>query len=83
GTHRVALCAFTFPNGMTIPVGTMVTLPLSAVHTDGAAYSNPEEFDSLCFSKLCEKEGDVLATKCKAVCLSPESLFFGLGRHAW
>ncbi|KAI0305190.1 cytochrome P450 [Multifurca ochricompacta] len=82
GMQRIALRPFTFSNGMTIPAGTMIAFPLGATHTDEASYSNPEEFDGFRFSKLCEKEGDVLATKYKAVSPSPESLFFGLGRHA-
>ncbi|KAI0294857.1 cytochrome P450 [Multifurca ochricompacta] len=79
GMQRVALRPFTFSNGMTIPAGTMVAFPLGAVHTDGAAYSNPEEFDGFRFSKLCEKEGDVLATKYKAVSPSLKAYFLAWG----
>jgi cytochrome P450 len=81
GMTRLALRPFTFSNGATIPAGTLVTVPRSAIHMDGEIYSNPEQFDGFRFSKL--REGDIAKTSHQAVTTSPEYLAFGLGRHAW
>ena len=42
---RLVLQPFTFSNGVTIPPGTLVTLPTSATQTDERNYENPNEFD--------------------------------------
>lgn len=68
---------------MTIPAGTLVSLPLGAIHTDGEIYTNPDQFDGFRFSKLRDAAGDVLVTGDRATTTSPEHLAFGLGRHAW
>ena len=81
--ERLALHPFTFSNGLTIPAGTLVALPVDAIHTDGEIYPKPEEFDGFRFSKVREKEGDAMLTRHQAVSTSPEQLAFGLGRHAW
>jgi len=84
GLKRLALRPFTFSNGVTIPAGTLLGLPLHSVHTDEDIYSNAHEFDGFRFFKLREKEGDdVLAARHQFVTTSPELLGFGLGRHAW
>ncbi|KAH9959807.1 cytochrome P450 [Russula dissimulans] len=57
--------------------------PAGAVHSSGEIYANPEEFDGLRFSKLRDKEGDVLSTAHRAVTTSSEMVAFGFGRHAW
>lgn len=80
---RLAVRPFTFSNGVTIPPGTLVAFPHSAIHSSGEIYTNPEEFDGLRFSKLREKEGDVQSTAHRAVTISSEMMAFGLGRHAW
>jgi len=79
---RTALRPFTFSNGVTIPPGTLVAFPHSAIHSSGEIYTNPEEFDGLRFSKLRDKEGDVLSTAHRAVTISSEMMAFGFGRHA-
>jgi len=81
GMTRLALRPFTFSNGVTIPAGTLVAVPRSAIHMDGEIYSNPEQFDGFRFSKL--REGDIAKTSHQAVTTSPEFLAFGFGRHAW
>jgi len=63
---RLAVRPFTFSNGVTIPPGTLVAFPHSAIHSSGEIYTNPEEFDGLRFSKLREKEG-VQSTAHRAV----------------
>ncbi|KAI0248473.1 cytochrome P450 [Lactifluus subvellereus] len=80
--QRLALRPFTFSNGLTIPAGTLVGVPVGTIHTDGEIYPNPEEFDGFRFSKLREMEGDTMLTSHRAVSTSPEQLAFGFGRHA-
>jgi cytochrome P450 len=83
GMIRLARSPFTFSNGVTIPAGTIVALPLLAIHTDEEIYPNPHEFDGFRSSKLREKEGDATATRHQTVAASAEHLTFGLGRHTW
>jgi cytochrome P450 len=74
---------FTLSNGVTIPAGTLVSIPASAIHTDERIYSNPDEFDGFRFAKLRESEEDTMTSRHQAVSTSNEHLAFGLGRHAW
>ena len=83
GVSRVALRPFTFSNGVTIPAGTLVALPLRAIHTDAEIHTNPQEFDGFRFSKLRGQEGDTAVAKHQTVSTSAEHLAFGLGRRAW
>jgi hypothetical protein len=83
GVSRLTIRPFTFSNGMTIPAGTLISLPLRAVHTDGEIYPSPEKFDGFRFLKLREREGDTAVAKHQTVSTSSEHLPFGLGRHAW
>lgn len=80
--YRLALRPFTFSNGVTIPKGTIVSIPASAIHMDENIYSNPEQFDGFRFSKARDMDGD-FTTIHSAVSTSPEYLAFGLGRHTW
>ncbi|KAI9447172.1 cytochrome P450, partial [Lactarius psammicola] len=77
---RLALRPFTFSNGVTVPAGTLIAAPIGAIHRDGEAFSNPEEFDGFRFAKLRERDGNVVA--CQALSTSAENLTFGYGRHA-
>ena len=79
---RLALRPFTFSNGVTVPAGTHVSIPVNATHRDERIYPNPEEFDGFRFSKLRKSEGD-MTSRHQTVSLSNEHLAFGLGRHAW
>ena len=81
--YRLTLRPFTFSNGVTIPEGTIVAVPASAVHTDENIYSNPEQFDGFRFSKARDMGGYITVTSHSAVSGSPEYLPFGLGRHSW
>jgi len=81
GVTRLALRPFTFSNGVTIPAGTIVALPLFTIHRDEEIYPNPHEFDGFRFSKLREKEGDAAGARHQTVTASAEYLTFGLGRH--
>ncbi|KAI0280024.1 cytochrome P450 [Russula aff. rugulosa BPL654] len=78
---RLALRPFTFSNGVTIPAGTIVSVPGGSTHTDERNYSNPDEFDGFRFAKLREIEGHSAATKYQSVSTSTEFLAFGVGRH--
>jgi len=80
--HRLAVRPFTFSNGVTVPAGTHVAAPSSAIHMDEEIYSNPEQFDGLRFFKMSDLDGDVAEAKYQAVTTSPEHLPFGFGRNA-
>ncbi|KAH9063633.1 cytochrome P450 [Lactarius vividus] len=79
---RAALRPFTFSNGITIPAGTYVAAPLSAIHTDEEVYSNPDEFDGFRFARLRESSEGPVGSKHQAGVTSPAHLSFGHGRHA-
>jgi len=79
---RLALRPFTFSNGMTVPAGTLVAAPLSAIHTDEEIYSNPEEFDGFRFAKLRENSEGLMASRHQAGTTSTAHLPFGHGRLA-
>lgn len=81
--YRFALRPFTFSNGVTVPAGTLITAPSSAIHMDEDIYSNPEQFDGFRFSNARDMDEDVTTTRYSAFNASPEHLVFGLGRHAW
>ncbi len=84
GLKRLALRPFTFSNGVTVPAGTLLALPVHSVHMDDEIYPNAQNFDGFRFSKLREGEGDdVMAAGHQLVTTSAELLGFGLGRHAW
>jgi len=78
---RLTMRPFTFSNGVTIPPGTFVGFPHSAIHSSDEIYTNPEKFDGFRFSKLREEEGDVTSTRHRAVNVSTEMMAFGFGRH--
>jgi len=78
---RLALRPFTFSNGVTVPAGTLVSVPASAIHADERNYSNPDKFDGFRFSRLRESEGGTATSRYQTVSTSTEHLAFGLGRH--
>ncbi|KAF8467544.1 cytochrome P450 [Russula ochroleuca] len=78
---RLALRPFTFSNGVTIPAGTLVSIPASDTHRDERIYSNAVEFDGFRFAKLRESVGDTMTSRYQSVSTSSEHLAFGLGRH--
>ena len=80
---RLVLQPFTFSNGVTIPPGTLVSIPANATQTDETIHENPNEFDGFRFAKLREKEGGKASGRHQAISVSTENLTFGLGRHAW
>ena len=81
--NRLALRPLKLSNGMTIPAGTLVSIPASATHRDEISYPNPDEFDGFRFAKLREDEGDTMTSRYQAVSTSSENLAFGYGRRSW
>jgi Cytochrome P450 len=82
-SSRLALRPFTFSNGVTVPAGTLVSYPTSAIHTDERIYPNPDEFDGFRFAKLRETESYSMTSRHQAASTSNENLVFGHGRHTW
>ena len=80
---RIALRPFTFSNGVTVPAGTIVSVPASATHTDESIYANAEEFDGFRFARLRESGDDKETSRHQSVSTSSEHLAFGLGKHTW
>ncbi len=80
---RLVLRPLKLSNGMTIPAGTLVSIPSSATHRDEMTYPNPDEFDGFRFAKLREDEGETVTSRYQAVSASSEHVTFGLGRHTW
>jgi len=80
---RLVLRPFTFSNGVTVPVGTLLAAPACAIHMDEEIFSNPEQLDGFRFSKTRDIDGDLVAGGFSSVSISPNNLTFGLGRHAW
>ena len=80
---RLALRPFTFSNGVTVPAGTLVSVPASATHSDERIYPNPNEFDGFRFAKLRESKDEKVTSKYQSVSVSSEHLAFGLGRYSW
>ncbi|KAF8504637.1 cytochrome P450 [Russula emetica] len=79
---RLALRPFTFSNGITVPAGTVVAAPLSAIHTDGDIYPSPSEFDGFRFAKLRERDGGGMTSRHQMGTTSTTHAPFGHGRHA-
>ena len=79
---RLVLQPFTFSTGVTIPPGTLVSVPANATQTDETIHENPNKFDGFRFAKLREKEGEA-SGRHQAISASADNLSFGLGRHAW
>ena len=77
--NRHALRPLKLSNGMTIPAGTFVAVPVSAINRDGTTYSNPDDFDGFRFAKLREEEGGIMTSKYTC----SEHVNFGIGRHKW
>ncbi|KAF5368299.1 hypothetical protein D9757_010524 [Collybiopsis confluens] len=96
GLNRKVLKDFTFLNGLTVPAGATVAVPVWAIHHDNASTSsfhfilsfmtrneyfpNAETFDGFRFSKMREEEGESI--KHQMVTPTREYLLFGVGRHA-
>ena len=78
---RVAMKAYTFANGITVPKGTQVGVPISGLQKDESIYENASIFDGFRFSKIRERDGN--NPKIYSVNTSDEFVHFGNGPHAW
>jgi cytochrome P450 len=65
-------------NSVTIPAGTIVSIPASTIHTEEKFYPNPNQFDRFHFEKLRKTEQDT-TSKYQLVTMSDEYLPFGVG----
>ena len=72
---------YTFADGLKLPQGETIVVPIIGIHMDEKFYDNPFEFDGFRFSKMREQKGE--SAKHHSVNTSTEFLTFGHGVHAW
>lgn len=94
---RKSLRDYTFPDGTTIPAGTMIAAAATATQLDEEFYDRPEEFDGFRFSKLREAAAEAESNLGEEETESGQEeqwryrltgtglgyLAFGGGRHVW
>jgi cytochrome P450 len=78
---RVVAKDFTFSNGIFLPAGSYIAVPLYAMQHDDAIHSNANEFDPYRFFRKQEQGGE--DAKLQMVTPSADYLPFGYGKHAW
>jgi cytochrome P450 len=78
---RVVVKDFTFSNGIVVPAGTTIVIPMYPMHHDEAVWPDPYKFDPYRSSRVREKDADDV--KQQLVTPSPEFLPWGYGKHAW
>jgi len=84
GQFRRVVQDYTFSNGMTVPVGAEVTVPLMAIHLDDKIYENASEFNGFRFSSMRDQNPKAESNaKYEAANTSVEFLTFSHGRHPW
>lgn len=77
---RIAQQDFTFSNGVTIPKGTELAVPILALSMDNSYFPSAEEFDGLRFYN----EGEIIpAHRLSSSTCNPPLLGFGYGKHVW
>lgn len=81
GAPRKALETFTFSDGTTVPKGTLLGVPLTAIHYDKKIYPNAHEFDGLRFYNLTKLNRD--NTKYQWADINLDYLVFGAGVRQW
>ncbi|KIJ58910.1 hypothetical protein HYDPIDRAFT_141191 [Hydnomerulius pinastri MD-312] len=72
---RKAVKDFTFSNGVRIPAGASVSIPVGWTHQNPEVYPDPQTFDVSRFALGDRDHGDPSH-------LDPDFLFFGYGKHA-
>ena len=79
---RTALTDYRLSNGVVIPAGTSVVVPMYATHHDEAIWPDPYTFDPYRAARLQESDGGGGDIK-RLVKASPDFLAWGYGKHAW
>jgi cytochrome P450 len=81
---RVALKDFTFSDGVRIPAGTFICLPLYAMHHDEQIYPDPFTFKPNRFvSSVQNMSEEAGRYRQQFVATGTNYLSWGVGRHAW
>jgi len=84
GQFRRVVQDYTFSNGITVPVGAEVTVPLMAIHLDEKIYQNANEFNGFRFGSMRNQNPEAEPNaKYEAANTSAEFLTFSHGRHPW
>ncbi|KAM6492346.1 Cytochrome P450 [Amanita muscaria] len=78
--QRKAMKDFTFSNGVTVPAGSTIAVPLAPTHIDPEYYTDPETFDGFRFEKMRDKEG--MGNKHQLISLDSSYVLFGGGGRA-
>jgi cytochrome P450 len=78
--NRKVMKDFTFSNGITLPAGTAIAVAGYSTHMDEQNYDDSSKFQGFRFAEVRDQEGEGI--KHQIVSLTPESLTFGVGRHA-
>lgn len=81
---RKSLIRYTFPNGVVVPPGTLVTACSTATHLDEEKYPEAHKFDGFRFEKLRVRAKTLeQGSKHKVTSASSSFLAFGGGKHIW
>ncbi|EDR00469.1 uncharacterized protein LACBIDRAFT_255302, partial [Laccaria bicolor S238N-H82] len=79
---RKSLIRYTFPNGVVVPPGTLVTACSTATHLDEEKYPEAHKFDGFRFEKLRVRAKTLeQGSKHKVTSASSSFLAFGGGKH--
>ncbi|KIK66386.1 hypothetical protein GYMLUDRAFT_38189 [Collybiopsis luxurians FD-317 M1] len=80
GVERKVLKDFTFSNGVTVPAGATLAIPVWAIHHDNDYFPDADKFDGFRFSRM--RENPDQSSKHQMVTPTTDYLIFGTGRHA-
>ncbi|KAG4429208.1 hypothetical protein IFR05_015311 [Cadophora sp. M221] len=80
GTMRKVIQPLKLPDGMVLPVGTLIAVDTQNAVFDHSSLESPEKFDGFRFAKLREIEGN--GNSFQAVSTGPDHLVFGYGSQA-
>ncbi|KAH7886420.1 cytochrome P450 [Phlebopus sp. FC_14] len=79
---RRAMKDFAFSNGVRVPAGTLLSVPIGWTHHNPQVYPNPETFDDSRFRVTQGDHDHVVHPNSDPSSLNLDFLFFGYGRHA-
>jgi hypothetical protein len=75
--NRMADTDAKLPNGMTVPKGSIISIPTYVVHRSSKFYEDPTTFDATRFINSPRMKTGYIAD------VSPDYLFFGYGKIIW